>query len=63
MQKSKGVNFSRALKDTRRKAGLSQVKAAAKCGIPRRTWENWESEVNTPAVYVQEAVIKLLTEK
>ena len=31
---------------------LSQAKAAALYGVPKRTWEDWERGIRTPPEYV-----------
>lgn len=40
------------VKELRVKTGLSQVKFAAKYGIPRRTIESWEDGSRKPPDYV-----------
>ena len=52
------------IKETRKAVGLTQVQAAEFCGVPLRTWSNWEREVNTPPDYVENLICeKLLTYK
>lgn len=41
----------------RKELGLSQRAFAEASGIPRRTIEDWEREVNTPPCWVQKLVL------
>ena len=50
--------FSEKLKAFRAKTKLSQRKLAEVLGIPRRTYENWESNINVPAQYMQESILE-----
>ncbi len=40
------------IKRLRQQTGLSQARFALAFGIPKRTIENWESGVSTPATYL-----------
>ena len=40
------------IKDMRLSLGMTQVEFAAALGIPRRSVQNWETEVSTPPAYV-----------
>ena len=40
------------IKDMRRALGMTQAEFATALGIPRRSVQNWETEVNTPPGYV-----------
>lgn len=60
--KDNNMTFSEKLKSARAETGLSQVKASAALGVPRRTYENWEAGSRVPAEYVQESVLKKLEE-
>lgn len=42
------------LKAIRKKTGLTQAEFAKRYGIPKRTVENWETEVTVPPRYVVE---------
>lgn len=42
------------IKDMRRALGMTQAEFAAALGIPRRSVQNWETEVSTPPAYVVE---------
>ena len=44
------------IKEMRAETGLTQVKFAEHLGIPRRTIENWEGEVNDCPKYVKELI-------
>lgn len=46
------MNETNPIKELRRQTGLSQRAFAAYLGIPRRTVENWEAEVNKCPQYV-----------
>ena len=50
--------YSDQLKSARAATGLSQVKAAAALGVPRRTYENWEMGVSVPAEYVRISILE-----
>lgn len=44
------------IKDMRRALGMTQAEFAAALGIPRRSVQNWETEVSTPPAYVVELI-------
>ena len=48
------------IKEARKKAGLSQAKAAAFLKIPNRTLENWEAGMRQPPQYIEDYVIETL---
>lgn len=48
------------IKALRLASGLTKPAAAALIGCPLRTYENWESGVNTPAPYVRNAALVAL---
>ncbi|MEG1880155.1 MAG: helix-turn-helix domain-containing protein [Oscillospiraceae bacterium] len=45
------------LKEARKKANLSQTKAALLIGVPLRTWQNWEGGKRIPPDYVERLII------
>lgn len=44
------------IKDMRHALGMTQAEFAAALGIPRRSVQNWETEVSTPPAYVVELI-------
>ncbi len=50
--------FSEALKAARKEAGLTQKTLSEVSEIPRRTIEDWERGIITPAPYVQKLVLE-----
>lgn len=57
-----GRTFAECLIAMRATKGLSQVQASERCGVPRPTWNAWEAGRRVPAVYVQESILKRLSE-
>lgn len=52
------------IRETRKAVALTQEQASKFCGVPLRTWSNWERGVNTPPDYVENLICeKLLTYK
>lgn len=49
------------IKQIRAKMGLTQKQAAEKCGVPYRTYQNWENEYRNPPEYVKIEVLKKLS--
>lgn len=48
------------IKEARKAAGLTQAAAAEMIGVPKRTWEDWESERRHPPQYVEKLVVEKL---
>lgn len=48
------------IKAARAKAGISQQKLSERLGIPKRTIENWESEVNSPPEWAEKLLIQAI---
>lgn len=47
-----------SMRDIRKSSGMTQAVFAQKFLIPKRTVENWESNVNTPPEYVKILIAK-----
>lgn len=52
--------FSEQLKQIRKGKGITQKQACEMLNVPKRTYENWEYGIRTPAQYVQYSVIETL---
>lgn len=50
------------LKAARLNAGLTQKQAAERCGVPFRTYQNWEYGTRKPPEYVLAAILEKLKE-
>lgn len=49
-----------SISDIRKSCGMTQAAFSQRCLIPKRTIENWESNVNTPPMYVKLLIAKAL---
>lgn len=49
-----------SMRDIRKSCGMTQASFAQKFLIPKRTIENWESDVNTPPAYVKILIAKAM---
>lgn len=54
------MTASERSKAIRQKTGLSQQKFGDRYGIPKRTVQNWENEVNEPPGYVLSLLERLV---
>ena len=50
------------IKEVRKAVGITQKEACERIGVPRRTWENWESEKleTYPAAWIENLIIEKL---
>lgn len=48
------------IKEARKAAGLTQAAAAEMIGVPKRTWEDWETDRRHPPQYVEKLIIEKL---
>ena len=54
------MSFAEELKKARTEAGITQTQMFELLGIPRRTVQDWERGIITPAGYVQRLLLKEL---
>lgn len=48
------------IKEARKVARLTQAAAAETIGVPKRTWEDWETDRRHPPKYVENLIVEKL---
>ena len=56
-------NAMNEIREARQKAGITQKRAAEICGVPLRTYQDWEYGKRNPPEYVKVMIINKLMEE
>ena len=52
--------MSKRIKEAREALGMSRAEMARECGMPIRTLENWDREISSPPMWVENLILEKL---